>query len=115
MAKFRGKVGYLILSEKIVDQEPTGIWEESYDEKTYYGDVLRTSSRWESSGNLNDDISISNRISIVADPFAYENFQHIKYVIYIGIKWRVETVEVERPRIILSLGGVYNEKPNGSA
>lgn len=115
MAKFRGKVGYLITSEKEIDGEPSGVWEETYNERIYYGDIQRNISRWESVGNLNDDISISNIISIVADPFAYENFQYIKYVEYMNTKWKVQSVEVQQPRLLLTLGGVYNANTNGFA
>lgn len=104
MAKFYGKVGY-------VDTKQTspGVWEEVViDERNYYGDVMRNSKRWDSGENLNDNISINNSISIIADPFAYENFFAIRYVEWMGSFWKVTTVEPERPRLILTLGGVYN-------
>lgn len=114
MAKFRGKVGYLLTEEESIDGEGTGIWKEHILERTYYGDIIRNISRWESSGNLNDNISINNSVSIVADPFAIENFQLIKYVELHNQLWKVNTAEVQYPRIILSLGGVYNEDTNGT-
>lgn len=104
MAKFSGNVGY----EVDIEAEP-GVWVQGPNPKHYYGDVNRTSSRYQNVDKLNDDLSVSMEISIVADQFAYDNFSHIRYVEYMGTKWTVTNVEVQRPRLILSIGGVYNE------
>ena len=116
MAKFHGEVGYLITQEKFEDGHGTGIWEETFVTRVYYGDILSASSRWQSnSDDINDNIVNSNRISIVADPFAIENFMQIKYVVCYGYKWNVERVENQRPRLILTLGGLYNGPEDGSS
>lgn len=104
MARFCGKIGYAVQSETA-----PGVWTESITERLYYGDIIRNSRRLQSSGSLNDDIEISNRLSIIADPFAYENFHAMRYVIFMGSKWKISEAEVEYPRLILSLGGLYNE------
>lgn len=104
MAKWYGVIGYA----DHVETSP-GVWEEKIIERGYYGDINRMSRRLESSGNLNDDINISNEISIVADPFANDNFHKILFVEFMGAKWKVSNVEVQRPRLILSIGGLYNE------
>ena len=103
MAKFSGKIGFAVQQET----DP-GVWTEDIQERQYYGDVIRNIRRLQTSGNLNDDIEISNRLSIIADPYAYENFHAMRYVIFMGSKWKVSEVEVEYPRLILSLGGLYN-------
>lgn len=103
MAKFYGNVGYI----KSVEIEP-GIWTNQATERPYYGDLIRNTSRFQSSGGVNDDISINNDISIVADPYANENFQYMRYVEFMGAKWKITNAEVKYPRIILSVGGVYN-------
>ena len=103
MAKFYGNVGYI----KTVEVEP-GIYDEQPVERLYYGDVTRNTSRYQSSGGVNDDININNIISIIADPFANENFQHMRYVEFMGTKWKITNVEVQYPRLILTIGGVYN-------
>ena len=110
MAKFYGEVGYLITEERFEDGIGTGEWEEHIVKHNYYGEPLNTYSRWQPGEGINDNINVSDRISIVADPFAFENFMHIKYVEYYGAKWKVEKIEVQRPRLILTLGGLYNEK-----
>lgn len=105
MGRFYGKVGYAITVEK-----EHSIWEETIVERPYYGDILSSYSKWIDSGKINDDLRISEKISIVADPFACKNFSHIKYVIVMGVKWKVVQAEPARPRIILTLGGEYNEQ-----
>lgn len=105
MEKFYGKVGYCVTTE---DPVGSGVWRDVVTERNYYGDVLKNSTRWSQSDNLNDNLKINNRISILADAYAYQNFSLIKYVEWMGVLWKVETVEVERPRLILSLGGEYN-------
>lgn len=104
MARFYGTVGY----SETKETEP-GIWEELITERKYSGDVLKISKRWQSGESLNDDLVINNEISILADPFAYNNFHNIRYVEWMGVKWKVSKMEIQRPRITLSLGGVYNE------
>lgn len=103
MAKFYGKIGYAITKETT-----PGVWVEEIVERSYYGDVIRNIRRLQSSENLNDNINVSNEISIVADAFANQNFHSMRYVEYMGAKWKVSSVEVKYPRLILNIGGVYN-------
>ena len=90
------------------EESAPGVWTEQITERTYYGDLIRNTRRLQSSGNIIDDIQISNQISIVADPFAYENFHAIRYATYMGTKWKVTSVDVQRPRLTLDLGEVYH-------
>lgn len=106
MAKWFGKIGY-----SMTEEVRPGVWKDNIIvEKDYYGELLRsTSSRRENvSQQINPDIIITNSISILADPFANENFSHIKYAELMGTKWIVSGVEVQYPRLLLTLGGVYN-------
>ena len=103
MAKYYGLVGYEDTVEKT-----TGIFKEDITERQYYGDVVRNNRRLENSGEINDSINITNQISIVADPYAIQNFWKIRYATFMGQKWKVKDVSVEFPRLILTLGGLYN-------
>ena len=103
MAKFCGIIGY----EQTVETEP-GIYEESIVENAYYGDVIRNSRRLQDSSKINSDINISNQFSIIADPFANNNFHSMRYIEYMGTKWKITDVEVQYPRLIISVGGIYN-------
>lgn len=103
MAKWHGKIGYTITKEI----EP-GIWDDStVIEREYFGDI--TSDHWkrQNSGEVIDNINLANVISIVADPFAYKNASYMAYVEIMGSKWKISDVEVQRPRLILTVGGVY--------
>lgn len=103
MAKFYGSIGYA----ETVEVKP-GIWKEQITEKKYYGDLLRNSRRLQTVDKLNDDINVSNEISIVADPYANQNFHLMRYVIFMGTKWKISNVEVQYPRLLLTIGGAYN-------
>lgn len=103
MAKFSGVIGYGLTAETRL-----GVWEEQITERQYYGDLVRNTRRLQSSEHLNDDINIANEISIVADPFACQNFHAMRYVEFMGAKWKITNVEVQYPRLILTTGGVYN-------
>lgn len=103
MAKFYGNIGFI----ETVEVEP-GIWEEKIIERPYYGDLVRNTSKFQPSGGVNDNINISNDISIVADPYANENFRNMRYVEFVGARWKVTNAEVKYPRIQLTIGGVYN-------
>ena len=103
MAKFFGPVGYAVSTET-----SPGVWKNTIVPHNHYGDMTQNHMRPKSSENVNDDINLSNQLSIVADPFAMSNFHNIKYVEYMGAKWRVTSVDVQYPRLVLSIGGVYN-------
>lgn len=103
MAKYFGRIGYAETVETV-----PGVWEEVIQERQYYGDVIRNARRWENGESLNDNLVVSNSISIVADDYAYQHFAYIRYVEWMGVLWKPSSVEVQRPRIILQIGGVYN-------
>ena len=103
MAKWFGKIGFAETKETT-----PGVWEEQITEREYFGDLTRNTRRLQSSENLNDNITVDNEISIVTDPFANQNFHAMRYVEFMGTKWKVSTVEVQYPRLILSLGDIYN-------
>lgn len=104
MAKFYGIIGYAEQVETV-----PGVYSEEIAERPYYGDLIRNTRRYESASQLNDNLNITNEISIIADPFAYQNFHAMRYVEFMGAKWKITTVEVQYPRLILTIGGVYNE------
>lgn len=105
MPKFYGAVGFAVSEETA-----PGVWENHIVERNYYGDLVRNNRRFENKSQLNDNVRISNSFSIVADPYAYNNFHTIQYVTYNGTKWKVESVDASTPpRLVLEAGEVYNE------
>lgn len=100
--RFYGAVGY----GENVEKKP-GVWDDVITERKYYGDVVRNSVHQQGSDKVNNDISVGNSISILADDDAYGMFSDIRYVTWLGKNWEVTNVEVLPPRLILRLGGVY--------
>lgn len=107
MAKFYGMIGF-------ASQEETrpGVWIDNIIERGYSGDLIRNTRNLQNSQEVNDDISLSNQISILSDPYANENFFAMRYVTYMGSKWKITSVEVQYPRLILSIGGIWNGEPH---
>lgn len=103
MAKWYGVIGYC----NTVETKP-GVWEEQIVERPYYGDLIRNSRTLQSASQVNDNINIANEISILADPYATQNFHAMRYAEFMGTKWKISNVSVQYPRLTLTLGGVYN-------
>lgn len=103
MAKYFGKIGFAETAET-----SPGVWSEKVIERTYRGDVTRNVRKWDNSENLNDDISLGNSISIVADDYILNHCYAIRYVTWRGARWKVSTIDIQYPRLVLSFGGVYN-------
>lgn len=108
--KFYGPIGYAISSETA-----PGVWTDTIVERNYYGDVLKNYERQTSGHSTNDDVEVNNRLSIVSDPFAIAHFHTIKYVKWLGAAWKITSAEVQYPRLILTIGGVYNGETAATA
>lgn len=106
MAKYYGKVGYALPREK----KPGVIVYNEILERPYYGDVSRNVIKQEPGETLNSDLNVQVDISIIADEYAYAHAHLIKYATYMGTKWIVKSITPSRPRLTLSLGGVYHEQ-----
>jgi len=105
MPKFYGNIGY---GTSVETSAGSGVWVDEIVELPYYGDVNRNISKVNEGDSLNDNISVSNSISIVADEYANNNFSSIRYIQWAGTLWTVTSVEVKSPRLLLTLGEVYN-------
>lgn len=106
MAKYYGIIGFGQMTETAPD-----VYAYDIKERKYYGDLIKNYKKVQTnSEKLNDDISISNQISIIADPYAFRNFNAMLYATFSGIKWKILDVEIQHPRLILTLGGMYNEQ-----
>ena len=110
MAKFYGPVGY-----GVTEETNPGVWTPSIKEVFYPGDILQNNRKMSEGKSTNDNIDISNRISILADPYAMNHFHTIKYVKWLGAYWEVSSVDVQYPRLILHIGGVYNGETAATA
>lgn len=104
MARFYGEIGY---ADGQIETAP-GVWQDQIVEKSYYGDVVRNTRKMQDGQTVNNDLSVANSISVVADAYAGEHFFAIRYVKWAGVRWTVTEVEVLSPRLLLRLGEVYN-------
>lgn len=114
MARFYGAIGF----DKGEHEDPNnpGDWiSDGMEERRYYGTVLKHNRAWNNGNNVNDDLNVTNRISIVADDYTYRYCSGIRYVRWMGTCWKVVSFEVARPRIILTLGGVWNGDTAGTS
>lgn len=103
MARFSGLVGYVTQEETV-----PGVWTPSEKTRKMKGDIIRQSSTNKSSEYVNDDVALNHRVSLIGDAYAFDNYFNIKWVQVDGMKWKVATVEIQRPRIIVALGGIWN-------
>lgn len=103
MTKFYGKIGFV----ETVETAP-GVYVEKVTEKPYKGDVVKNYRRWEtSSDSINSNFTVNNSIVILADKFAIDHSPRIRYVEWMESYWNVTSISVDRPRLTLELGGVY--------
>ena len=103
MAKWYGNVGYI----DSIETTP-GIWEEQEIDRPYFGDSIRNTRLLQNSGEINDNVNIGNHISIVADPYAINHIHAMRYAEFQGTKWKITNVDVQYPRLILTIGGIYH-------
>ena len=104
--KFSGMIGFEL--GMIEDPDRPGVFNPGIVEKHFKGDVLNRTSRWQSSETVNDNFNVSNRISVVSNKFLDDNLSSIKYIVFKGVKWKVNSITLQPPRLILEMGGVYN-------
>lgn len=105
MGKFYGEIGFT----KTVETVP-GVWIDQLTVRNYYGDIIKNVLKNREGEYLNDNVDLENRFSILADNYAYENIGYMRYVVWMGTKWKINGIEVKRPRLILTVGGIYNGK-----
>jgi hypothetical protein len=103
MAKFYGPIGFA----ELVETAP-GVWTEQIVEHNYYVDIPKNSRSLQTSAQVNDNVNISNQFSILADPYASQNFHAMRYIEFMGTKWKITNVDVQYPRLVMSAGGIYN-------
>lgn len=105
MRRWHGVIGFSLSTESKPD-----VWTNEIVERTYYGNVETNSRRWQNTQQLNDNLTFSNQISIIADKFAKANLQAMKYIIFEGVKFKISDCQIEWPRLLLSLGDLYTEE-----
>jgi hypothetical protein len=103
MAKFSGLVGYVTQSES-----SPGVWSSVENPIMMKGDIIRQSSNGQNDDKVNSDVSLNHRVSLVGDAYSFGNYYNIRWVEINGLKWEISSIEIQRPRIIVTLGGIWN-------
>lgn len=102
--KWYGQVGFV----KSILSAPS-VWTSEETIREYYGEFYRNSNQWSNnSDSTNDDFTVNHQISIIADPYACDNCRFIKWVEFMGARWKVKSFEIKPPRLVLTVGGVWN-------
>ena len=104
--KFSGMIGFEL--ERVEDPIRPSVYRPQIVEKHYKGDVLNRTSRWQASDTVTDNLNVSNRISVVSNKFLNENLSSMRYIVFKGVKWKINSITLQPPRLILEMGGVYN-------
>ena len=102
--KFYGTIGFWMKSKEV----SPGIYKPEIIERSYTGDVSWANRHYQGSEYQNENLRLNNQISILSDLYAQQNFASIRYVVWNGVKWRVTNVEMNYPRLVLTIGSVYN-------
>lgn len=111
MTKYYGKIGFITTEET----DP-GVYIEKTIERSYKGDVIRNYRRWESSqDSINSNINVNNSISIISDDFVVNNMPFIRYVEWMGSYWNINNIDVQPPRLILEIGGIYHKQEDSNS
>lgn len=103
MGKFTGRLGYLFQEET-----SPGVWEERVEEYECVGDIISANRKWEKGESFTDELNVSNRFSIVAAAFVTKNLAYMRYLKWMDVAWKITNADIQYPRIILTIGGVYN-------
>lgn len=102
--KYVGNIGFLSSNTEVTG----GIATQPIISKRYFGEIITTSSRLQTQDKINPDVTINNSIAILLDGYLNNNLSNIVYVEFLNKKWSVSSIELRHPRVILSLGGLYN-------
>jgi hypothetical protein len=103
MAKIHTTIGFATT----VEVSP-GVWQEKIIERPYYGELTRNVRKWTATEALNDDLTLTNTVSILSDSFAYQNYSAMRYIVLFNSKWKIINIDIQHPRLTLTIGGVYN-------
>lgn len=110
MTRFYGLVGYGTAVEGV-----PGVFTDVITERPLYGSIEQNIRQLrDADETLNSDITVQNVVSVVADAYAMQNFHDIRYVLWMGARWKVSSVDVDPPRLKLRLGEVYNGPTPGT-
>lgn len=102
MSRFSGKLGFVMTRET-----EEGVWLENSVELRVKGTIHSLYVRNDNSSSANTNLRLTNEISILMDTKIEEYLETLKYVVWKGSKWEVQSIGVNYPRLTINLGGLY--------
>ena len=84
-----------------------GVWLEEFVEIPTKGTIRNLYVRNDNGSSVNTNLRLTNEISILMDSKIQTYIQTLKYVVWKGSKWEVQSIGVNYPRLTINLGGLY--------
>lgn len=106
--RFYGNVVYV---EQVEREDRPGVMVDKPTVRTVKGNVKKNFYRWKNNPNQStlDAENVSHIIEIVADPYAINHFGSMRYIEWLGQKWKIESVDASSlPQLTIYVGGLYN-------
>lgn len=102
MSRFSGKLGFVMTRET-----EEGVWLEDTIEIPVKGTIRRLYVRNDNNSSVNSNLRLTNEVSVLLDSKINTYLETLKYVIWKGSKWEVQSIGVSYPRLTINLGGLY--------
>lgn len=102
MSRFSGKLGFVMTHET-----EEGVWLENIFELPVKGTIRNLYVRNDNASSVNTNLRLTNEISILLDSKIQTYLETLRYVVYKGSKWEVQSIGVNYPRLTINLGGLY--------
>lgn len=77
------------------------------DEVVVRGELRNVQASW-SQQSMNDTVRARHVLSVVTPEKSTIDFNAVVYVVWFNQKWTVTSIQYKRPRVELTLGGLYN-------
>ena len=103
MSKFWGPIG---INRGPVQTAP-GILEVVIEELEVSGEMRQLQLRWPQA-RMQEGLSANHVLSIVTPEDSDIDFTEVVYIVWQSRKWSVTSIQYKRPRVELTLGGLYN-------
>jgi hypothetical protein len=104
MSKFWGPIG---INRGFQETGP-GIIDNVIEEVYVKGEIRNVKASW-SQQTMNDTLQARHLLSVVTPEDSEIDFNEVVYIVWQGHKWAVTSIQYNRPRVELTLGGLYNE------
>lgn len=102
MSRFSGKLGFVITRET-----EEGVWLEDFVELPVKGTIRNLYVRNDNSSSANTNLRLTNEISVLMNSNIETYLETLKYVVWKGSKWEVQSIGANYPRLTINLGGPY--------